>query len=378
MKSHLFFPVILFSLCATSLALDQITTDASGVGKTKEEALLAAKKSATRNVIMTLLSSQIEIDSFTAKENDFISKVIGSLKDWKVLSESKESDSLFKIKIRANFPKNSVKKVLISSQILIQSMHKPRIMVLISEENCGYWEPQNQSAEKVIHKYLQDPYKFELINPAVSTSIKSSKQRFGQLFGDLPAAVATGTQNGAEVLIIGTAVSKKSENISHNSSAMISVNADVLLKAINCTTGRLICTESSHSSATDISHITAGNAAIEKAAINAIKNLLDPVIKDWQGQLNIGISINMTINSVKSYRQKKVIIQTLSRIENISMVREQIWDPESFSLNLDIFYRGNPNDLYKKLDGYKLLSGGGSLLVTGINGQSITLSVQVM
>jgi hypothetical protein len=60
------------------------------------------------------------------------------------------------------------------------------------------------------------------------------------------------------------------------------------------------------------------------------------------------------------------------------MVREQIWDPESITLNLDIYYRGNPNDLYKKLNGYKLLSGGGSLLLTKVNGQSITLSVQVM
>jgi hypothetical protein len=41
------------------------------------------------------------------------------------------------------------------------------------------------------------------------------------------------------------------------------------------------------------------------------------------------------------------------------MVREQIWDPESITHNLDIYYRGNPNDLYKKLNGYKLLSGGG-------------------
>lgn len=378
MKLHLIFPVILFSLCATPFALDQITTDASGVGKTKEDALLAAKKNATRNVIKTLLSSQIEIDSFAAKENDFISKVIGNLKSWKLLSESKNSDSLHKIIIRANFPKNSVKKELYSSQILIESMHKPRILVLISEENCGNWKPQNQSAEKVIHKYLQDPYKFDIINPAIAVCMKNSKQRIGQLFGDLSAAVATGTKNGAEVLIIGTAVSKRSDNNSHNSPAMASVSADVIIKVINCTTGRLISSESSHSSTTDSSHITAGKAAIEKAAFNAIKNLLDPVIKDWQGQLNIGIFINMTINAVKSYRQKNVIIQTLNRIENINMVREQIWDPESLALRLDIYYRGNPTDLYKKLDGYKLLSGGGSLLVTGVNGQNITLSVQVM
>ena len=109
MKLHLIFPVILFSLCATTFALDQITTDASGVGKTKEEALLDAKKNAARDVIKTLLSSQIEIDSFTAKENEFICKIIGNLKNWTTLSDSISSDGLFNIKIRQTFPKTVIK-----------------------------------------------------------------------------------------------------------------------------------------------------------------------------------------------------------------------------------------------------------------------------
>ncbi len=378
MKLHLIYPVILFSLSVTTFALDQVTTDASGTGISKEDAILAAKKNATRNIIKTFLTSQIEIDSFTAKEDEFLSKVIGNLKNWELLSESKIPDSVFQISIRANFLKNQIQKELQSSQILIESMHKPRILVLISEENCGNWEPQNQSAEQVINKYLQTPYKFELISPSVAASIKSSKQRILQLCSNLSAAVATGTQNGAEVLIIGTAVSKKSEITPSNLAGMVSVSAEVALKAINCTTGRLIISESEQSSAADISHMTAGKTAIEKASLNTIKKMLDHVIKDWQGQLNIGFSINITINEVKSFRQKNVILQTLSRISNISMIREQFWDPESLVLQLDTYYRGNPNDLYKKLDGYKLLSGGGSLLVTGINGQNITLSVQAM
>lgn len=378
MKLHLIYPVILFSLSVTTFALDQVTTDASGTGISKEDAILAAKKNATRNIIKTFLTSQIEIDSFTAKEDVFLSKVIGNLKNWELLSESKIPDSVFQISIRANFLKNQIQKELQSSQILIESMHKPRILVLISEENCGNWEPQNQSAEQVINKYLQTPYKFELISPSVAASIKSSKQRILQLCSNLSAAVATGTQNGAEVLIIGTAVSKKSEITPSNLAGMVSVSAEVALKAINCTTGRLIISESEQSSAADISHMTAGKTAIEKASLNTIKKMLDHVIKDWQGQLNIGFSINITINEVKSFRQKNVILQTLSRISNISMIREQFWDPESLVLQLDTYYRGNPNDLYKKLDGYKLLSGGGSLLVTGINGQNITLSVQAM
>lgn len=378
MKRYLLFLLIFLPLCTTSFAVGQICIEGDGTGITKDEALNAAKINATRIAIKKFLTSQIEVDSFSAKENPFISKVIGDIKNLEIVSESKISHSLFQIKIRVTFLKNSIQKELLSSQILIESMQKPRILILISEENCGIWESQNQSAENSIFYFLSDPYHFDLISPAISASIKGSKQRIVQLYSDLSAAVATGTQNGAEVLIIGTAISKKAEINSRNPSGMVSVNADVILKAINCTTGQLICSANSHAVAADISHITAGKTAIENASISAIKDILDPVIKNWQGQLNIGISIDMTIKEVRSYRQKNIILQTLNRISNISIFREQIWNPESCILQLAIYYRGNPKDLYKKLDGYKLISGGGSLLVTGINGQSITLAAQTM
>lgn len=379
MKWLMFFPFVVLSFFATPSALNQVTVDGFGTGIAREDALIAAKRSAVVNAIKSLLSSQIEIDSFTAKEDECISKTENLLKEWEILSEEKISDSLYEIKLKANLSKPSILKELGSSNILIKSMNKPKVLVLITEENCGIWEPQNKSAENAIHNFLKDPFQFDLINPSISASIKSSKSKINQINNDLSVAVLTGTQNGAEVLIIGSALSRKSENYSfHNKNGMISVDADVTLKAINCTTGSLISSSSSQATATEMSHITAGNIAIEKAATEAVQKLLDPIIQDWQGQLSIGFSVNLKINGVKAFRQKTVIIQTLNRMANISSVHEQFWDMQTATLEILLYYKGNPNDFYKKIDGYKLISGGGSLAVTGMSGQNVTLIAQPM
>jgi len=304
--------------------------------------------------------------------------VVNAVKSWEILSESRDKDSLYEVKIRSTNSKASIYKELSSMQILIESMNKPRVLVMISEDNCGNRENNNSTAENAIHTYLKDPFKFDLINPAIATSIKSSPQRTQQLINDLATAVATGTQNNAEVLIVGSATSKVSENNAQNKAGMITVEADVTLKAINCTTGRLINVTRSQASTAELSHLSAGNSAIEKAAISGVKELIDPILKDWQGQLSIGISININIKEVKNYRQKNIILQTFDRMSNISSVREEFWDPENFTLDLTIYYKGSPNDLFRKIDGYKLISGGGSLLLTGVSNQKANLVVQAM
>lgn len=374
LKQSFIFAFILLSFSST-FSLDQISIESTGNGTDRENALQNAKKNAADKVIRSMLTTQIEIDSFTANKSVCISKIAKELKNLEILSEA-INGTLYEIKIKSTISEKIVRKELTDLQLLIQTMNKPHIMVLISEENCGSWRNNNNIAENAIIKYLSEPYQFNLINSNIVSSIKNSKQRIIQLTNDISAAVSTGTQNGAEVLIIGTAVSKKAENDAQNRGGMISVNADVALKAINCTRGNIIGSTSANSSAREMSYIAAGNIAIENAALTTIKSLLDPIIKDWQGQLNTGITISVSISNVRTFRQKSTIIQTFNRFANISTVKEHIWNPETEILEFKIDYKDNPNEFYKKIDGYKLVYGGGSLLVTGIDRQKITLSAQ--
>jgi hypothetical protein len=251
-------------------------------------------------------------------------------------------------------------------------------MVVIDENNVGTAEPTNSAAETAILQFLKDPYEFELIDQKASASIRSSQEKMASIAGDVAAAAQLGSQNGAEVIITGSAVSREAKAMNQNLGGMVSVQADVTLRAINCTTGSIIGTAQAHAPMVHISANTAGTQAITKASQKAIKDLLDRIIKEWQNQQNNGMSLSLTISGVTTFRLKNDLIQTLTWVPNVSAVHERNWDMQSKLLMVDIQYKGNANGFCTRIDGFKLKSGAGSIAVSGINGLRVTLQVQAM
>ena len=207
------------------------------------------------------------------------------------------------------------------------------------------------------------------------------------LDGDAKAAAAIGAQYGAEVIITGKAISRQATDAANaRLGGMVSVQADITLKALNCSNARVFATSSAHGAAVHISPNTAGNKAFEKAAKTAIlgnkrqkkTGLLDVIIKEWQNQLNNGITIRLTVKNVGSFRVKNSVMHTLKSVSSISAARERGWNAESKMLEVTVQYKGNVDGFCTRLDGYKFKSGAGSLAVTGVSGSSVTLSAQSM
>jgi hypothetical protein len=357
---------------------ETIIAEGSGEGANPEEALLAAKRNAIEKGIGTILLSQTEIENFQVKKDQIITKTMGSVKSYEKISEGKTDVGYFEVKIKAVLSRSSITQDLAAFHILIESMNKPRTMVVIDENNVGTAEPTNSAAETAILQFLKDPYEFELIDPKASTSIRTSQEKMAGIAGDVAAAAQLGTQNGAEVIITGSAVSREAKAMNQNLGGMVSVQADVTLRAINCTTGSIIGTAQSHAAMVHISANTAGTQAITKASQKAIKDLLDRIIKEWQNQQNNGMSLSLTISGVTTFRLKNDLIQTLTWVPNVSAVHERNWDMQSKLLMVDIQYKGNANGFCTRIDGFKLKSGAGSIAVSGINGLRVTLQVQAM
>ena len=373
--------ISLFSIVILNMvvfAQDALTAEGTGIGANHDEALMAAKRDAVEKGIGMVLLSQTEIENFQLKRDIVVTKTIGTVSSYEIISETRTGDGLIEIKIKAKLSRSAMRQDLAAFNILIESMDKPRVMVLIDENNIGTSEPTNQSAETAILAFLKDPYDFDLVDRNMAASIKSSKQKMAEMNGNPTAAAAIGLKNGAEVLVTGTATSRVAEGMSQNLGGMVSVQADVTLKAINCNTGAIIGSASEHAAKVHISPQTAGNQAIAKAAEKAAGKLLDMIIKGWQNQVNNGLSITVTINEVKQFRQKNAVIATLTGMPGVTAVRERSWDGTSAQLRIDVVYKGNTGGFCSKVDGYKMKTGGGSLAVTGVNGQNVILVAQAM
>ncbi|MBN1309064.1 MAG: hypothetical protein JXA18_14165, partial [Chitinispirillaceae bacterium] len=89
-------------------------------------------------------------------------------------------------------------------------------------------------------------------------------------------------------------------------------------------------------------------------------------------------SMSVTVNQVKTFRQKNEVISTINDMPGVSAVHERSWDATSAQLQLDVVYKGNSSGFCSRVDGFKMKSGGGSLAVTGVSGQNVTLNAQAL
>jgi len=378
-KSPLFLLLCLFCFLGSAFAQDDnIAAEGHGLGASADEALLSAKRDAVEKGIGTVLLSQTEIENFQVKKDQIITKTVGAVKSFEKISEGKTSDGLFEVKIKALLSKSAMHQDLAAFHILIESMNKPRTMVVIDENNVGADEPSNQTAETTILQFLKDPYQFDLVDSKAAAEVRASEQKMAALAGDNAAAATIGLHSGAEVLITGSAISREAKNMSQNLGGMISVQADVTLKALNCATGTIIGSSQAHGAKVHINPNTAGNLAIAQASQKAVEKLLDAIIKDWQNQQNNGTGLSITVSGVSSFRLKNDVMLSLQGITNISAVRERSWDMQSKLLTVDVQYKGNANGFCTRIDGYKMKSGAGSLSVSGVNGPKISIIIRAM
>jgi hypothetical protein len=386
LKSLCIIGVLLIGLFGTTYAIeavngpaaqsDEIISEGNGEGANEAEALLAAKRDAIEKGIGQILLSQTEVENFMVKRDQIITKTMGSVKSFLVLSKTNEN-ALVQMHIKAVLLRNAMRQDLAAFQILIESMDKPRTMVIIDENNVGNGAPSNNAAETAICKFLRTPYEFDVVDPQSVAAIKASQAQVVAAGGDPAAVAAVAAKHGAEVVITGSAVSRAANaSVNQNLGGMVSVQATVTLRAINCATGRIIGTADGQAAKVHINAETAGNQAIAKASEKAAGILLDAIIKEWQNQQNNGALLTLTVSNVASFHDKTTILGTLNGFSNVTAVRERSWDDQSKVLEVDIQYKGNAQGFCSRIDGYKFKSGGGSFGVSGQSGTRVALKAQ--
>ncbi len=263
-----------------------------------------------------------------------------------------------------------------SADTLLKRKDKPRVMVLIQENNVGHEGPTNRTAETVILKFLRDPYQFGQVDQTIVDSVRSSRQQMAKLMGDNITAAAIGEKCGADVIIIGTAVS--GEAMSPSTDKRVSLQATVTLKAINCSTSTVMGTAQAGAVTVHVNQLTGGTITLTQAAQKAIEKLIDSIMKAWSGRENIGITLCIVVKDVKTFRMKNDIIVSLQSLSGVIDVRENNWNAKTRALTVDVQYKGGINAFSRRVEGYKMRSGGGSMSVSSVKGSTISLIVRAM
>ena len=140
MKMYLYilFLLFIFPICSHSEMSRKVTV--TGVGATKDSALLDAKKKAISIGLGTFISSETVIENFMLKHDQIIAKSKGFVTDVKILSQKKTKDNQVQLKIRACVSEEYIYTDMVAMKNLLHSYGNPRIIVLIDDVNSGNQE----------------------------------------------------------------------------------------------------------------------------------------------------------------------------------------------------------------------------------------------
>ncbi len=345
---------LLFSL-STLAAEGDIYTEVDGMGSSLQAALTDAKRNAVEKCIGSLLVSQTEIENFTLKKDFILVKTVGAIRKVEVLSETKNSDGSYFVRIRAIVSTSSIKEDLVAMQILLESMNKPRLMVLIDES--GQPTVQNNLVSFMTDKG------FDIID-------SSAVEARNAFVGNDKKAAELGKLSGAEYIITGRA----SKDTGVGAFGMTSGQVALSVSIINCSTGRILTSKSDTAS---FAHVD-GNMAVAEASKRVASSLFndaifEKLIVSFQDMVNNGMPLELMVENVKNFRLKKKVTGLIETLPDVVSVKQQGFRKGTVSYT--VVYKGVADGLCENLDG-KIIDSGGVFSVTDIIGSRVVASLQ--
>jgi len=340
-----------------------ITVQTEGYGISESDALLKAKRNAVEEGIGTFLISQTEVKNFELQKDVIITKTTGSVKRYDILEKKKQPDNVFYTKIKAVVSLASIKADLAALKILLESMDKPRMMVVIQEENGNF-------VENAILDYLNGKG-FELVDTAVVAALmfKEGKLIMQAAEGDPSVAAQIGVENGAEYIIAGKAI----KSLSDTQYDMKSGQVNITTKVVNCSNAKIIASKSASGAFAHISSDTAMAKAAERAATRLMdRKLFEEIVSSFQDMVNNGITLDVTIKKVANFKVQKKIKRIIGDLSNTVTVNKRSFG--GGNLKLSVLYKGNADSFSEAVDGISV--NGKNLSITDIVGSSVVIHME--
>ncbi|OHB32455.1 MAG: hypothetical protein A2X84_08010 [Desulfuromonadaceae bacterium GWC2_58_13] len=354
-------------LYASSGAGGDISVDAEGYGASKDDAQLQAKREAIEKGIGTVLISQTEVNNFMLQKDLVITQSFGAVRRFSVKEEEQLADGTWRVRIEAVVSLDSIRADLVALKILLESMDKPRMMVLIQEEDGNY-------AESAVVDYLRGKG-FDLVDPAQTAALmQKSDQLIEQATqGDPVAAAKIGAANGAEYVLVGKVGKSQAENPLLKSSGMISGQASLTAKVVNCSNARIIASKSANGAAVHISPDVARSKAAEKAGQKLMDDkLFEEILASFQDTVNNGATVEVTIRNVIDYQAQKSANRLLEETSGVTSVsRRGFFGGEAI---YTVVFRGQVDTFCDAVDGKQVA--GKKLSVTSVAGSNVVMQLQ--
>jgi len=321
--------------------------------KAEDDAIASALRNAVEQVIGTMIQSDVLVQNYQTIEDNIYSQTAGYVEKYDLINKSKQGDYILQVTVKAIVKKGNLKDNLEALGLLMSRKGKPRLMVVIDEKNmeAHYYSwnvDMNTSENEIMNKLLEKGFPF--VDREIAMQKLQKDMVLAALNGDETAAQSIATQAGAEVLLIGKAISKPASGGPSvlQQAGMVSCQATLNVRAVRADDGTILATTSQQAAAAHIDQLTGGTVALQKAAQNAAEDLSGKIIDRWQKDVYSGTTINLRLLDVESYSDMVKFKNMLPLyIRGVQKIFQRDYSQQTALFDLDV--KGTANQIAEEL-----------------------------
>ncbi|MCI0414047.1 flagellar assembly protein T N-terminal domain-containing protein [bacterium] len=334
MKKTILFCGILFLFTGLIFAQDTKTVVSEGVANlgsdraaARDKAIEDALRRAVEQAVGTMVESETSIEDYKLLSDRIYSQSAGYVKKYEVISENADG-GLLRVRIQAEVDSGYLNNDLAAIGLLHRRMKYPRVVVMIAEDNIlrtNYWEQvyslSNSQSEAVVIARLKGKG-FNVVDPGSLRKSVSGKEAQAAWQGNYQAAGGIGKKTGAEIAIIGQAISTRAASNIYGSD-MLSMSTTINVQAVKSGTGEIIAQASGQGTAAHINEVMALQESMKKASDKVADAIIGGILQTWEKESSGTRTLALEIHDITKTEldRLKVALEKLRGVTEV-IVRE--------------------------------------------------------
>ncbi len=346
--NKIFILLLLLFFAPPAQGEDKTVTAQGSSDISVEDAVRQAQRQAVEEAVGIFIQTETEVENFVLQKDKIFSRTKGYIKRFDLLSETKVN-GVYEVSIQATVSLDEIKDDLLAMKILLESMERPKLMILIEEEYKGMDNIGMQIAGTELSARLLDQG-FELVDKAQIESIQHQEKKRQALLGNNEAAASLGLSFGCQYVVVGKAVVQDTGEPVPGT-GLRSIQAGLQFKLIQTQTGSVLGSMVKNSVTAHINPMVGATKALQDVTQKAVDEyLLEAITTSFQDFLNNGTPLKLHITGVDSFQLYREVSKEVEFVPGIVSVKKEGWSKGGGLLMLDLRYKGISEELAAQLD----------------------------
>ena len=317
----------------TAEGVATITTDPAAA---RDKAIEDALRRAVEQAVGSMVESETAIENYQLLSDKIYSHSSGYVKNFDVVSEKREGN-LLRVTVSASVSSGDLSSELGAIGLLQRRMKNPRVMIMIAEDNIlksDFWQlysVSNSQSESVVMAAFKAKG-FNVVDPNYLRKTVTAPDAKAAWSGNYDVAGRVGRKLGAEVVIVGQAISTRAPNTIAGSD-LLSVSSSINATAVKAATGEVLAQASGQGTAAHINEVAALQQSMQKASEKVADSLISGILLAWKEETSGTRNLVMEVQDVTEPELEKVK-SALLKLRGVTDVLIRNFSEGSADLNI--------------------------------------------